>query len=108
MNPEEALRTDFLQRCEDAANRAAALYHHLDSCATTQQLADTWTTASLCRHLIQDECEDLITEYPDLANECQADKILWRYVFYVPIAECRKYLRLDPSMAGSALNADDG
>ncbi|KAJ1952425.1 hypothetical protein EC988_003561, partial [Linderina pennispora] len=94
MHPEEALRTDFSRRCEDAAGRAHSAYQHLDTCTTAQQLTDAWTAASLQRHLVQDECEDLIMAHPDLANACQADKTLWRYVFYTPISECRKRLRL--------------
>ncbi|KAI8322216.1 hypothetical protein GQ54DRAFT_304248 [Martensiomyces pterosporus] len=43
---------------------------------------------------LSDECEELIMVHPEVANTLKADKYLWKYVYYDPIVECRKRLRL--------------
>ncbi|KAJ2672172.1 hypothetical protein GGI25_005204 [Coemansia spiralis] len=69
-------------------------YQDLRKCESQAALDAMWGDILVHRLTLQDYCEDFIIKRPEIANTAAADKILWKYVYYDAIIECRKRLRL--------------
>ncbi|KAJ2600758.1 hypothetical protein EV177_007089 [Coemansia sp. RSA 1804] len=69
-------------------------YRELRKCESQEALDSMWGDVLVHRLALQEHCEDLIVHNPKVAEQASADKILWKYVYYDAMLECRKWLRL--------------
>ncbi|KAJ2089989.1 hypothetical protein IW138_002958 [Coemansia sp. RSA 986] len=85
---------EFKRRCHSIAQYIRGQFRELRKCESQGALDSMWGDILVHRLALQELCEDLIINSPKVAEQAAADKILWKYVYYDSILECRKRLRL--------------
>ncbi|KAJ2854594.1 hypothetical protein GGI22_004443, partial [Coemansia erecta] len=104
------------RHCYSIAQYIRGQFRDLRKCESQEALDSMWGDILIHRLTLQEHCEDLIISSPKAAEQVAADKILWKYVYYDAILECRKRLRLQvplyelsqsvPSLSGSIRESD--
>ncbi|KAJ1907972.1 hypothetical protein LPJ81_000401 [Coemansia sp. IMI 209127] len=82
------------RHCYSIAQYIRGQFRDLRKCESQEALDSMWGDILVHRLTLQEHCEDLIISSPKAAEQAAADKILWKYVYYDAILECRKRLRL--------------